>query len=268
VPDLSDPALAADVAALAHCSRLSVLDRTGSTNADLLADVAAPVGAVLVAREQTAGRGRLDRRWEASPGALTFSVLLAPSVPLSSWGWLPLLAGLAVHDALALGGVAVRLKWPNDLLLGAGKAGGVLVQRADRETGPVAVVGIGLNLTAPPPAVAGATALGERDAGELLLAVLTAIDARLAAWEAAGGDVERSGLAPDYRRACDTLGRRVIAQRPGAPELTGTAFGIDDLGRVVIRRDAADLAAAAATGAPDCAARELAIGAGDLLHLR
>src|ERR1700739_890473 len=98
-----------------------VVSQTGSTNADLLAAArsGAAAGTVLVAEEQTAGRGRLDRSWQSEPGAsLLFSGLLRPAgVPAASLGWLPLLAGVAAVSALrAQTGLEVRLEWPEDLL--------------------------------------------------------------------------------------------------------------------------------------------------------
>ncbi|HJQ43916.1 MAG TPA: biotin--[acetyl-CoA-carboxylase] ligase, partial [Jatrophihabitantaceae bacterium] len=112
--------------------RVVVVDETTSTNADLLQDTSAPDRSVLVAEVQTAGRGRLDRTWTSPPGAgLTFSVLLRPDVPMQHWGWLPLIAGVALHEAVASStAVPVALKWPNDLLAGAEsrKAAGILAQ--------------------------------------------------------------------------------------------------------------------------------------------
>src|ERR1700730_9891450 len=94
-----------------------------------------PIGSVVVAEHQTAGRGRLDRRWESPPGtALLVSFVLAPNPLLS------LAAGVAAAEAC---GGGVRLKWPNDLLLHGAKVGGILV-----EAGPAkAICGIGINLT-------------------------------------------------------------------------------------------------------------------------
>ena len=130
---------------------------TGSTNADLVALAAAgePAGLVLVADEQTAGRGRLGRGWTAPPGSgLTFSVLLRPHRAAAHLGWLPLLTGLAVVEAVrSVTGVPAELKWPNDVVVrgdgGEGKLAGIL---AERLGGPGAgagavVVGVGLNVS-------------------------------------------------------------------------------------------------------------------------
>src|SRR5690606_28262650 len=105
-----------------------VLTVTESTNADVAsaAQAGAPDGLVVIAENQTAGRGRLGRRWEAPPrSALTFSVLLRPGVPAARLGWITLLAGVAVAESV--GRVAVVdavLKWPNDLLVRSALAGG------------------------------------------------------------------------------------------------------------------------------------------------
>lgn len=134
--------------------RVEVVQRTGSTNTDLV-DLAtagkAEEGTVLVAEEQTAGRGRLDRDWTAPPrSGLFFSVLLNPAeVPVARWGWLPLLTGVAVATGLSrAAGVDMALKWPNDVLVTVGdeerKTGGILAERAG-EAG--VVIGVGINVT-------------------------------------------------------------------------------------------------------------------------
>ncbi len=130
----------------ARWARIEVVDETESTNADLLADPAAPDRAVRVAEHQRAGRGRFDRQWSSPPRAgLTFSVLLRPAVPIQHWGWLPLLAGVALHDAVfAASEIPTALKWPNDLLAAGDerKLAGILAQTS----GDAVVVGIGLNV--------------------------------------------------------------------------------------------------------------------------
>jgi BirA family biotin operon repressor/biotin-[acetyl-CoA-carboxylase] ligase len=106
---------------------IEVTSLTGSTNADLLARAAAGAaeGLVLAAEEQRAGRGRKGRAWVSPPGAgLMFSMLVRPDdVPSARRGWLALLAGLAVADAVrAVAGADTRLKWPNDVLAGEAKS--------------------------------------------------------------------------------------------------------------------------------------------------
>src|SRR5919204_2980970 len=133
---------------------LDVVPSTGSTNSDLAE--AARAGAadrtVLIAEEQTAGRGRLQRNWASAPGAgLYLSVLLRPAgVPTGRLGWLPLLAGIAlVRLARNTAGVPAVVKWPNDLLAGerSAKCAGVLAEVVGGPEGPAAVLGIGLNVT-------------------------------------------------------------------------------------------------------------------------
>ena len=242
-----------------------VVESTGSTNADLLARALAgePEGAVLVAEEQRAGRGRMGRTWTAPPrAALTVSVLLKPAVPPARRGWLPLLAGVAVATAVTrVTGVETKLKWPNDLLAADAKLAGILAEAA----GDAIVVGIGLNvstepaeLPAPRPgglsatslAAAGATTL---DREELLLAILAGLEHWYRAWQQAGGDPDRSGLRAGYTTLSATAGRTVRAELPGGQALSGSAVGVDSDGRLLVR---------VSSGA------EVAVAAGDVVHLR
>lgn len=237
---------------------LVLLAETGSTNADVraaaLAGRAGP-GYVVVAEHQTAGRGRLDRSWVAEPGAaLTFSVLVRPErVPAERWGWLPLLAGQAVVDAVR----GLRLKWPNDVLDAAGgKVAGILVERIDAPSGPMAVIGIGLNVHSAPD-IPGASSLARAGGGDLnrvtvLASVLAALAARFEAWHGTSGDAEAAGLAAAYRAASATIGAEVRVALPGGETLTGRAERIDADG---------SLAIATETG-------EHRVAAGDVHHVR
>ncbi|MFG2986083.1 biotin--[acetyl-CoA-carboxylase] ligase [Streptomyces sp. NPDC048258] len=244
---------------------LEVVDATGSTNSDLAARAAQlPEGAVLVAEEQTAGRGRLDRSWVApARSGLFFSVLLKPgdAVPQERWGWLTLLAGVATATGLSrAAGVDTALKWPNDLLVTVDgeerKTGGILAERVEDGV----VIGIGLNVTLaedelPVPA-AGSLALAKAsvtDRDPLLRAVLRSLEQWYGNWRAAAGDPASSGLQETYAAGCATLGRHVRAELPGGRTLTGTAEAVDTDGRLVIRT------------AED---RHEAVGAGDVVHLR
>ncbi len=240
-------------------SSITVVEQTHSTNADLLAEVEAPDRSVLVAEHQIAGRGRLDRAWTSPPRAgLTFSVLLRPNVPIAAWGWLSLLTGVALHEAVRdVAAVDVSLKWPNDLLERASgkKLAGILAQTS----GAAVVIGIGLNVTtavselpvdtATSLALCGARAL---DRTRLLTAVLDRWDVRLSEWTRAGGDAEGSGLAEAYRGACSTLGRNIAVTTTDGARLVGNALAIDGAGRLQL----------AVHGGVQ------AIGAGDVEHLR
>lgn len=224
---------------------LEVRDRTGSTNADLAAaaHAGAPEGRVLVAESQDAGRGRIGRQWTSPAGAgLTFSMLLRPgAVPLDRWGWLPLLAGVALaRSVAAVAGVETWLKWPNDLLVGAArqKSAGLLAEMV----GDAVVLGIGLNVTLTadelPPrpdttslALAGATGA---DRAVLLPAVLAAVAAEYESWRDHAGDPVASGLLATYRDRCDTIGRRVRVEVPAGEPLLGTAVEVDTAGRLVV----------------------------------
>jgi BirA family transcriptional regulator, biotin operon repressor / biotin---[acetyl-CoA-carboxylase] ligase len=247
---------------------IEVTDATGSTNADLLARAAAgdPEGAVLAAEQQSAGRGRMGRAWVAPPrGALTFSLLLRPlAVPRARHGWLPLLAGVAVASAVRdVAAVDARLKWPNDVLVGAAKLAGILAEA----TADAVVVGIGLNVSAAPrrlppsgrtPAGAlAATSLRAAGAAtldrDLLLAgILSGFERWYQAWRQAAGDPDRSGLREQYTRLSGTVGRRVRVELPGGRLLSGLATGLDADGRLLVR-------------APDA---ERPVTAGDVVHLR
>jgi BirA family biotin operon repressor/biotin-[acetyl-CoA-carboxylase] ligase len=223
--------------------RIDVVEATGSTNADLLTRQAGGEdidGAVLVAEHQSAGRGRLGRSWTAPPRssiALSVGIDVA-GLPPAAWGWLPLLTGVAVTDAVrATTGIETGLKWPNDILVGVGKLGGILAEVA--APAPVIVVGVGLNV--------GSTML---DRSALLGSILAELSARIDRWRSAGGT--DAALVADYRVRSVTLGTRVRALLPGNREIIGTATDLDELGRLHI----------------DTGAQTVAVSAGDITHLR
>ncbi|MCF4140068.1 biotin--[acetyl-CoA-carboxylase] ligase [Streptomyces sp. Tue 6430] len=246
---------------------VDVVPRTGSTNSDLVALAAAGKageGTVLVAEEQTSGRGRLDRRWSAPPrSGLFFSALLRPAeVPVARWGWLPLLTGVAVATGLSrAAGVDTALKWPNDLLVTVGgqerKAGGILAERAGPDG---VVVGVGVNVTLragelPVPQAGSLELAGavSTDRDPLLRAVLRSLEEWYGRWRRVGGDPSLSGLQEAYAAGCATLGRTVRAELPGERSVVGEAVAVDGDGRLVI--------------ATREGVRE-PVGAGDIVHLR
>ncbi|MFF8278555.1 biotin--[acetyl-CoA-carboxylase] ligase [Streptomyces lateritius] len=243
---------------------LDVVPSTGSTNSDLAGRAdELPGGTVLVAEEQTAGRGRLDRSWVApARSGLFFSVLLKPDVPVHRWGWLPLLAGVAAATGLAKSaGADLSLKWPNDLLVSVGgeerKTGGILAERAGDHG---VVVGLGINVTLredelPVPA-AGSLLLADAvstDRDTLLRAVLRSLEQWYGEWVRADGDPEVSGLQAAYAAGCATLGRRVRAQLPGERMLEGEAVALDGDGRLVVATEGGGTEA---------------VSAGDIVHVR
>ena len=252
---------------------LDVVESTGSTNADLAARARAgeAAGAVLVAEHQSAGRGRMSRTWTAPPRAsLAVSVLLRPRAPAQRWSWLPLLAGVAVVDALTTTcGLPARLKWPNDVLLpDAGdpratqwrKVAGILAEVVTGGAGPAAVVlGLGLNvsqtveelgLPSATSLLAAGAAVLDRDT--VLRAYLRALDARFRRWDAAGGDVRAGGVAATYREVCATLGRDVEIRLERRTPLLGRAVEVDDAGRLVV----------------EAAGERHLLAAGDVVHVR
>jgi BirA family transcriptional regulator, biotin operon repressor / biotin---[acetyl-CoA-carboxylase] ligase len=254
---------------------IGVVRQTGSTNADLL-DLATrglEPGAILVAEEQTAGRGRLGRSWVSPPGAsLMFSVLLRPqAIPLARRGWLPLLAGVATATAVrALTGLDARLKWPNDVLVGDRKLAGILTESTGTDPTAVqpgnnvadtVVIGIGINVSTTPeelplgPGGLPATSLlaegipVERDV--LLVEVLRALGQWLKTYSRSP-DPQESGLLGQYQRMSATIGRGVRVELPGGVTLSGLATGIDTQGQLLVEADG----------------NTYPIAAGDVIHVR
>ncbi len=223
---------------------VEIVTETRSTNADVAerAAAGAPHGTVVVTDYQSAGRGRLGRRWEAAPSSsLMFSALLRPHRDLGpAAGWTPLLVGVAVCEGLARGTeLPLQLKWPNDILIGGQKLGGVLVERSS-DGAVIAGVGINVDLTPeelPGPAatslaLAGATDLVRED---LLAAVLPHLAAWWERWQSADFDAERSGLAAAYTDLCSTLGRQVTVTFPNDEVSNAVAVGIGADGALLVR---------------------------------
>ncbi len=234
---------------------------TGSTNADLMdaARRGEPEQA-LVAEHQTAGRGRLDREWEAPPGAsLLMSALVRPPFPGGGPHAIPTALGVALVDAVAaLGDVTVGLKWPNDLVVaGSGgpgsaerKVGGILAESWTGTDGlDAVVVGVGVNLdwpTVPAHLTGLATALNLEGASIDRWGLVADGLVRFAAL-LADADLHRR-----YRDACVTIGRRVRIERPH-DQLVGTAVDVEGGGELVVDDDAG--------------ARHV-VTVGDVVHLR
>lgn len=264
---------------------LRSVPETGSTNADmrdLLASAALtgdtiPAPMVLLADHQTAGRGRLDRSWQAPPGS---SVLMSIGMPVaaidvSRRGLATTCLALAVTDATAAIGLSqVRIKWPNDLVVepsephsdspedgpGYRKLGGILAElHPIPGIGDCLVLGIGLNVNwpeIPPELVASATSLrhlagDEVDRDDLVAAILLALDRTwLPAIESTDDDL--SAFWSAYAARSATLGRRVRVELPG-DVLLGEATGVTTDGALEVVDDAG---------------RVHTVTVGDVVHLR
>ena len=204
---------------------------TGSTNATALelAEAGSPEWTLVAAAHQSAGRGRHGRTWVDRPGvALMFSfVLRPPASDPEHAGLIPLLAGVAMAGAIErVAGVEVRCKWPNDLLLGSAKVGGILVESSVADGAlRYAVVGVGVNLE-PPTEVEGAAGLGAIDPAALLSAFLRRFHAGYAALP--------SDVVEQWSLVSATLGREVEVVRVNSPSIRGRAVAVDERGALVI----------------------------------
>jgi BirA family transcriptional regulator, biotin operon repressor / biotin---[acetyl-CoA-carboxylase] ligase len=219
--------------------RLMVRETATSTNDELraLAERGAPEGLVLVAENQTAGRGRRGAAWYCAPGeSLACSVLVRPKEPKALWPRLALAAGLAVAQAVEKFGVAAGVKWPNDVWIGHRKVAGILVE-AGRD---FVIVGIGINVNAmtfPDEIAAIATSLRKETAMEIPRGeVLGAMVATLARVEDHIG-ARFEGVIAGVSQRCVLTGRRVSLHDAKGPRC-GTVDGIAPGGELLLRTDA------------------------------
>jgi len=257
---LDDPAVRAAIAEAAIVRALQPVGEVSSTQ-DVALGLAArgmPGGTVIIAEQQSAGRGRSGRRWDddAAGGTLALTLLLdvPADVPAGAAPLVPLALGLAVAvavDALAHANVrsdatqdlpSARLKWPNDVIVRDGrtasprKLAGVLVEREQVGGRDVLLGGIGLNVDLRmTSAHTERVSLAECTDGAVRRAAViarlwTAIDEQLVTLRRSGED-----LMVRYRARCETIGRAVDVALPGGNHLTGTAIDVDAGGRLLVR---------------------------------
>jgi BirA family biotin operon repressor/biotin-[acetyl-CoA-carboxylase] ligase len=223
--------------------RLVELAECDSTNdeAAALAAAGAPHGTVVVAGAQRRGRGRLGRDWYSPPGEnLYLSCILRPELGPEALPPVTLAAGVAVAEAVAALDLQPRLKWPNDVLIGARKLGGVLTETTTRANRVDAVVlGIGINANSPwfPPALAGATSLAIElgrpvDLVRLRGEVLARLESRLDQFFRGG----LADVAPAWLRWSRMAGARVQVVVNGRTA-QGIARGLDPAGRLDVELD-------------------------------
>jgi len=223
---------------------IEVVDSVDSTNSRLMqrAAAGAPSGLVLAAEAQTAGRGRRGRPWRSAIGStLTFSLLWRFAQGARELAGLSLAVGVALARVLRESGASgVALKWPNDVLLPAGKLAGILIEMQGDVLGPsAAVIGVGVNVRADPQVAAAVdqpvadleSATGEAvDRNRLLARMLVELDGVL---EQFAG----SGFAPlraEWQRFHACQDRRVILQMPDGAACPGIARGVAEDGALLL----------------------------------
>ena len=232
--------------------RVSVVEVTGSTQDDLaqlISQSKAINGEVITTNYQSAGRGRLDRKFDApASSALMCSFYLEPRRDKSDWSFLPLLAGLAVIFAISSldPEVSTSLKWPNDLLIKDGKFGGIIAQAA--QSGVIIGVGINVAMSETELPVSHATSLQihgfkELNRNTILSALLNQVEDLFKRWE------DGEDLRHLYLEHCITIGSHIRAELPGSANKSGVAVGITPAGELILEDGAR-------------------ITVGDIVHLR
>jgi BirA family biotin operon repressor/biotin-[acetyl-CoA-carboxylase] ligase len=243
-------------------SGLEFLAETGSTNQDLAAlakksDL--PEFFTLVTDFQSAGRGRLDRAWEAPfASSVMASVYLKPRFENSSGlGWISLLVAQAIKQTIDDLGLSAKIKWPNDVLISGRKVSGVLAE-VSQDLDSV-VVGFGINVsqeakdlpvqTATSLLLSGASSL-DRDL--ILAKTLSNMKVLYSELATAGGDAQACGLRQQLLESSATIGQLVEVMFKDQESVQGKAVDIDDTGRLVVKTQT----------------KTLVVSAGDILHLR
>jgi BirA family biotin operon repressor/biotin-[acetyl-CoA-carboxylase] ligase len=246
--------------------RLDWVESTGSTNSDLIAAAAAepaafPDFSVLVAAEQTAGRGRSGREWQAPAGSsLVVSVLLRPNaVAVTQFAWLPLIAGMSMANAISqfAGSQRAQVKWPNDVLIGDKKVCGVLSELLPDAS--AVVIGTGVNvfqsLDQLPTETATSLALEKiaiESLDDLLAAYLKNLRSNINDFIALAGELGASELHDRISAICASIGREVRVMLPNDKQFLGKAIAIDSIGRLVVQNES----------------ETRSVSVGDVVHLR
>lgn len=239
VPDLPLPTEVGRLLSSPLWGPLSGGGTTASTNDDCktLARRGAGEGTVVLASEQTGGRGRLGRRWSSPPGGVYFSALLRPPLPAADVAPLSLVAGVGLARGLAALGVETSLKWPNDVLLEGRKLAGVLLEMsAEAEAVEWLVVGCGVNVkrTQKLPDTAAVLADVSQPAPGLAAVAAACLDGLADAYI----DFRRGGFAAlhaEYEgRACLTAADVTVSDASGAVRAAGRVAGVDESGRLIV----------------------------------
>lgn len=230
---------------MAETCRSVILDEVGSTNVEAFARAAAgePGPLWVIARRQLAGRGRSGRSWASDPGNLYATLLQRFSCPPMVLNQLSLLAGVACHDAIAavarpqiLSGL--RLKWPNDVLIGDAKCVGILSESQQGVGEVVVVMGIGINIATHPEAIGRpATCLRAHGIAASPDEMHAALADRMAHWIekwAEGGNF--AALRAAWLERAGPIGEP-MSVNTGRERMTGTFLGLDATGALLLRDD-------------------------------
>jgi len=246
--------------------RLDWVASTGSTNSDLIASATAepvtyPHFSVLVTSEQTAGRGRSGRKWQAPAGSSLFvSVLLRPgSVAATQFAWLPLIAGMSMANAISqfAGSQRAEVKWPNDVLIGDKKVCGVLSELLPDASAVVVGAGVNVFQSQEQLPVETATSLflekiTIESLDELLAAYLKDLRLHLDDFIALAGELGATHLHEQISTTCSSVGREVRVLLPNDHQFVGKAIAIDSIGRLVVQNES----------------ETRSVSVGDVVHLR
>ena len=213
-----------------------MVDLTASTQndlAELVKSKSVKSGQVIVAEFQSAGRGRLERTFDAAPNsALLFSFFISPKRSRSDWGFIAHLAALTMHEVITADlPIKASLKWPNDILIGEKKVAGLLAQAT--EDGVIVGIGINVAMTKQELPVDTATSLAiaeskELDRNLILVRFLNLFASKFTEWEEGADFVDR------YSRVCATLGREVQIEVIGRANRTGIAKSINKIGALLL----------------------------------
>jgi len=230
--------------------RILHYDSLPSTNTEAArhARLGAPEGLAVVAREQTAGRGRLQRHW-VSPvdSGLYFSILLRPKLDVSRWSLLPLMAALAVRDALVAScALETDIKWPNDILFAGRKLCGILAETIETPAGRAVILGIGINLSSnafPEElraiAISIADATGQAvDREPILQSLAQALAERYEIFQAAGGT---EVILKDWSNNSTYANGKRVSVTSGDESFIGVTRGLESDGALRVETNAGEI---------------------------
>lgn len=213
-----------------------IVEETTSTQSELAANFSP--GKVLVAEYQSSGRGRLDRKFEVPPrNGLTFSIALTSNFWRANQTWIPLVTGSVVAQAINKYAKRnlVKVKWPNDLIIGDLKLGGILSE--SREAGFIVDIGINIFQSSAELPIENATSLSmylEVNREALLIEILSQLGVIFSGSDSISAK-DFSDLKNEYRNLCETLGKHVSVTLPGSEILEDLAIAISEDGSLLLK---------------------------------